>query len=131
MSKYEIIEPDKHFLIKLTDRWYDIGGYLYANTMHVSPTNTVRKAIMTFISGLPNKEKATIFKDVYEVLEKNMVGKKEMFNTSKTKYFKDYIEVYGFITDYLGETYFKSYRVATPKYKGTKHLELPKSTKNK
>lgn len=125
----EIIEPDKKFQGKLIDRWDEVGTFLYASPLTISPNITVRKAMMSFINRLPNRERHTVLKEIYDALNEGRVGKKTpLFSANRGKYYESYMEVYGLVGDYLGETYFKSYRVATPKYKGDKHLTVPKKT---
>jgi len=128
-----IIDPEQHFRHVLINRWDEIGGYLY--NPRISQCVTVRKAMLAFISRLPNNEKETTLKDVYDSLNSDIVSDRKKheklaafyrYKQKKTpKFYKDYIEVYGEISKYLGETYFKDYRVAKPTHKkGT--IGMPK-----
>jgi len=127
MSEHQqqIIEPDKNFQLILQKRWDILGWKVDQSTVVVSGPEK-RKSFMSFICRLPNNERNTVFKDLYKALDNNHIGISNTFGFVKEKIYKDYMEVYGEISDYLGETYFKNYRVATPKYGAKGHLELPK-----
>ena len=123
----EIIEPDKKFQGKLIDRWDDIGVMLYTR---VSEVITVRKAMMSFISRLPNKERSTTLKEVYDALKEGRVDcGSSVIHTNDKKDFESYMQIHGIVSDYLGETYFKNYRVARPQ-EGDQLLELPKGAED-
>ena len=120
-EKYEIIEPNKNFLNKLINRWDEIGFYLYAPQLATTRSIILTKAMTAFLNRLPNGERNNALKEVYEALVENRVGQGvNPFTQRKEKYFSDYQEVYGIINDYLGQTYFKDFRVAQPKHHGGK-----------
>ena len=124
-EQQEIIEPDKHFQLILQKRWDILGWKVEQSSTMVSGPEK-RKSFMSFICRLPNNERNTIFKDMYKSLDENLIGVTNTFGFVKGKIYRDYMEVYGEISDYLGETYFKNYRIATPKYKKKGHLAVPK-----
>ena len=124
-EQQEIIEPDKHFQLILQKRWDILGWKVEQSSTMVSGPEK-RKSFMSFICRLPNNERNTIFKDMYKSLDENLIGVTNTFGFVKGKIYKDYMEVYGEISDYLGETYFKNYRIARPMYGKKGHLKVPK-----
>jgi hypothetical protein len=115
-EEIEIIDPEQHFLHTLIRRWDEIGALLY--NPRIVQNVTTRKAMMAFISRLPNNERETVFKKAYRALDIISVGTGG--SPLRSFYAKNYIEIYGEISKYLGETYFRNFRMAKPKHRSGK-----------